>query len=165
MSEEESNALLDKFYKEEVTGYVDKDATLVEKPNVIVIFTERLSQNIISDDRNIMPNVASYQQKSLSFENYYNHTAATYRGISGQLSSGYQLEDFDGNNLTSLEDIFSEQGYHTFFFNTEPLNPDWNNYVNNLGFDYVVMDATTPCNGAVNTISDKDAYEILFVSA
>lgn len=165
LSEEESNALLNKYYKDGIAGYVDKDAALVEKPNVIVIFTEGLSQNVISDERIIMPNVAAYQQKSLSFENYYNHTAATYRGIAGQLSSGYQLEDFDGNDLTSLEDIFSDQGYNTFFFNTEPFNADWTNYVNNLEFDHVVIDSTTPCNGAVNTISDKDAYEILFITA
>lgn len=51
------------------------------KQNVILIFTEGLSNHIITDSRNIMPNVAALKNQTISFSNYYNHTFATYRGI------------------------------------------------------------------------------------
>ena len=56
-----------------------------------------MSQHIIDDERNITPNIKELQSKSLSFSNYYNHTFATYRGIIGQLYSGYQLDNSDQN--------------------------------------------------------------------
>ena len=43
-----------------------------QRPNVILIFTEGLSKNIIEDERNIMPNVKALQEESISFENYFN---------------------------------------------------------------------------------------------
>lgn len=150
------------FYKDEIKDYHIKSPDLPEKPNIILIFTEGLSQSVIDDDRNIMPNVASLQNMSLSFANYFNHTFATYRGLIGQLFSGYQLKDFDTNPLVSIQSILSEEGYNTFFINTEPNNNDFTAYLNNLGFDEVVGDTSYECNGMANSISDKDAYEILF---
>lgn len=164
-AEEEAWAIVNNYYNEEVEGYRDKDSVLVEQPNVIVIFTEGLSQNVISDERNIMPNVAEYQQKSLSFDNYFNHTAATYRGLIGQLYSGYQLGDFDSNELISIHGILSEQGYNTFFLNTEPHNEEWTGYLQNFKFDELLIDTTYECDGVIDTISDKDAYDILFDTA
>lgn len=153
------------FYSDGITDYRQKDQNLSEKPNVILIFTEGLSQNIISDEQEIVPNMAEYQKKSVSFDNYYNHTAATYRGLTGQLYSGYQLNDFDTNGLVSIQSIFSDLGYHTSFFNVEPHNVEFTSYLENLGFDEVRIDDTYECNGMVNTVSDKDAYQILFDAA
>lgn len=164
-AEEEARAIVNNYYNEEVEGYREKDSVLVEQPNVILIFTEGLSQNIISDKRNIMSNIAEYQQKSLSFDNYFNHTAATYRGLSGQLYSGYQLEDFDSNELISIQSILSAQGYNTFFLNTEPHNEEWTDYLREFKFDELLIDTNYECNGVVDTISDKDAYDILFETA
>ncbi|MBR2045050.1 MAG: hypothetical protein IJ958_02815, partial [Agathobacter sp.] len=128
---------LDKFYKEEIVNYRKKEQSLVDAPNIILIFTEGLSQNVIDDERNNMPNVAAYQKKSLMFDNYYNHTAATYRGLEGQLYSGYQLYDFDTNNLISIQSILSDNGYNTFFFNAEPYNSDFKAYLSSFEFDYL----------------------------
>lgn len=150
------------FYKDCVEGYRDKDNGLAEQPNVILIFTEGLSQNVFSDERNIMPNVAEYQSKSLSFTSYYNHTFATFRGIIGQLYSGYQLDNYDANALVSLQDIFSALGYNTSFINTEPNHQEFTAYLENLRFDEIIGDTSYTCNGLADSISDKDAYEILF---
>lgn len=153
------------FYNEEVAGYREKDTVLSEQPNIILIFTEGLSQNVISDERNIMPNVAEYQNKSLSFASYYNHTFATFRGIIGQLYSGYQLDNYDTNALVSLQDVFSALGYNTSFINTEPNHKEFTSYLENLRFDEIIGDTSYTCNGLADSISDKDAYEILFDSA
>ena len=74
------NTTLD-FYQEEVTDWRERPQDLPEKPNIVVIFTEGLSQNIVDDEREVMPNVAAYQQRSINFTNYFNHTFATYRGL------------------------------------------------------------------------------------
>lgn len=149
---------------DEIKNYIAKE-NLTEYPNVILIFTEGLSQNVISDARQIMPNVAEYQKKSLNFINYYNHTFATYRGLIGQLYSGYQLEDCDNNALISIQSILSDHGYATAFLNTEPNNRYFTTYLKNFGFDELVCDAKTVCNGMSQSVSDKDAYEMLFDKA
>ena len=77
------------FYKDTIGNYVSSPLQK-KNPDVVLIFTEGLSQNIIDDERNIMPNVRMYEDKSLNFTNYYNHTAATYEGLIGQLYSGHQ---------------------------------------------------------------------------
>lgn len=154
--------LQSEFYNEEIKDYKEKDEALVEQPNVILIFTEGLSQSVIDDDRGIMNNVAEWQEKSFSFTNYYNHTFATYRGLISQMYSGYQLEDFDSNPLISIQSILSDEGYGTYFINSEPNNTDFTAYLNNLGYDQVLGDTESECNGMADSISDKDVYEMLF---
>ena len=123
------------FHGTTITGRIKKPEALPEQPNVIAIFTEGLSQNIVTDSRNIMPNVAAYEKKSINFTNYFNHTFATYRALSGQLYSGYQKDNYDSNALISLQD---------------------------MGFDEVISDPAFISNGIADSISDKDAYELLF---
>lgn len=153
------------FYHNGIEDHIKKEETLAEQPNVILIFTEGLSQNIVSDERNIMPNAAAFQKEALSFINYYNHTFATYRGLNGQLYSSHQLGDMEANPLISIQSILSDQGYKTFFINTEPHNQDFTKYLEDMQYDAVIGDTTYECNGIANTISDKDAYEILYENA
>ncbi|MCD8090777.1 MAG: sulfatase-like hydrolase/transferase [Clostridiales bacterium] len=151
------------FYSDEIPDYRKKDEALPENPNIILIFTEGLSQNIIDDERNIMPNVSEFQKNSLSFTNYYNHTFATYRGLIGQLYSGYQLNNFnEENNLVSLHGILESGGYQTTFINTEPLNTDFINYLQSLGFEEVMVGEPYNLEGLENSYSDRQAYEILW---
>lgn len=158
---EEQQPLLDGYTKcDAISGY----SCGLSKPNVILIFTEGLSQNVIDDDRLIMPNVRALQQQSVTFKNYYNHTFATYRGLSGQLYSGYQLDDYDPNYLISIEDIMHDQGYFTSFINTEPNNSLFESYVNGFGFDEVISDPAR-CSGEVASMNDAEAYEFLFETA
>ena len=151
-----TNDAKERFYKSEIEHYIELPKNLKNKPNIILIFTEGLSQNIIDDKRQIMPNLKEYQKKSLVFSNYYNHTAATYRGIIGQLYSGYEMRDADPNNLVSLQDILKEMGYQTFFINTEPNNSMFTNYLKSFEFQYLLGEETEPVNG--NYYSDKEAY-------
>ena len=150
------------FHGTTITGRVKKPEALPEQPNVIAIFTEGLSQNIVTDRRKIMPNVASYERKSINFINYFNHTFATYRALSGQLYSGYQKNNYDSNALISLQDILSDKGYKTTFINTETRNINFTNYLQDMGFDEVISDPAFISNGIADSISDKDAYELLF---
>lgn len=150
------------FYVDFIADFRSKDENIVEQPNVILIFTEGLSQHVISDERNIMPNIAQFQKESLSFSNYYNHTFATYRGLIGQLYSGFQFDNYDTNTLVSLQSIFKDNNYATVFINTEPENVDFTAYLNSFGFDEVINDNNGARRGSAHTVSDKDAYEILF---
>lgn len=147
---------LSKFYNKEIVDYREKQG-LPAKPNVILIFVEGLSQTIIDDKKNLLQNVKTLQQKSINFTNYYNHTFATYRGIIGQLYSGYQFDNYENNKLVSIQEILSNNGYETNFLNTEPHNEMFTDYLNNLEFDKV-----TTLSRAKKEVSDKQAFELLF---
>ena len=150
------------FYKPSVSDYVSKPDDLQEKPNIVLIFTEGLSQSIIDDPRNLMPNISYYQQNSLSFDNYYNHTAATYRGLTGQLYSGYQQDNYEKNHLISLQSLLHDKGYRTIFINVEPRNQEFTEYLSNMKFDELWSDAEYNHQSAGDVISDRDAYNVLF---
>ena len=154
----------DMFYNEDVPGNRDKPIELPEHPNVIVIFTEGLSQSVVDDDYDIMPNVRYWQGQSLNFTNYYNHTFATYRGLNGQLYSGYQGGDYDANDLISMQSILHDNGYTTRFINTEPGNPDFTIYLEHMQFDDL-MNPDYLVGGSKFWLSDAEAYDILFSTA
>lgn len=156
-----SENITDKFLKYGIDNCIAKPEQLPENPNVILILTEGLSQHIVDDPRNIMPNVRNYEQKGLFFSNYYNHTFATYRGIIGQLYSGYQLDNYDTNSLVSIEDILKDQGYQTTFINTEPSNTHFTNYLESMNFDEVINNMDL-LEGSEDSLTDKKAYELLF---
>lgn len=143
------------FYKDTIGNYVSSPLQK-KNPDVVFIFTEGLSQNIIDDERNIMPNVRMYEDKSLNFTNYYNHTAATYRGLIGQLYSGHQYNNNDENTLISLQKIMRDNGYQTTLINTEPNNQDFTNYLKTFDFDRIVTS-----NNTDTWLRDDEAYELL----
>ena len=152
------------FYLDSVSDYITKPEEIPENPNVILIFVEGMSQNIIEDPRNIMPNVSALQDNSINFTNYYNHTFATYMGLSGQLYSDYQRENYDVNPLVSVQDIFKSYGYRTTFINAEPENVEFSEYLSNFGFDELLADKSR-VDGMADALSDKAAYEMLFETA
>lgn len=155
----ETNA--DWLFHDGIEDCITKPEYLPDNPNVVLIFTEGLSRNIIHDSRDIMPNVKKLESESLHFENYYNHTFATYRGLIGQLYSGYQLNNYDSNSLMSLQSILKVRGYNTAFINTEPNNKDFTGYLSRLNFDKLLTDASVDERGD-SYIYDKDAYALLF---
>lgn len=154
------------FYSGGIQDFkVKSEALSVSRPNIILVMAEGLSSNVVTDERQIMPNVQSLMKKSINFTDYYNHTFATYRGISGQLYSGYQDKNLDKNTLISLQDIFGKIGYNTAFINTEPFNTQFTGYLNDLGFDEVIGSTEDECRGLASSISDGDAYDMLFDTA
>lgn len=143
------------FYKDTIGNYISFPLQK-QNPDVVLIFTEGLSQNIIDDERKIMPNVRMYEDRSFNFINYYNHTAATYRGLIGQLYSGHQYNNNDENTLISLQKIMHDNGYQTTLINTEPNNQNFTNYLKTFDFDRIVTS-----NNTDTWLRDDEAYELL----
>ena len=146
---------LARFARATVGDSVARQEALTERPNILLIFTEGLSQHIIEDERDIMPNLRAYEAESLTFERYFNHTAATYRGLIGQLFSGHQFNNTDSNQLISLQSILRDQGYHTAFLNAEPGNDEFSDYLRSMGFDQVI-------DGPQPVATDKEMYELMY---
>ncbi len=156
---------LSTFYHDELSDGFSKAEALPENPNIILIFTEGLSYNIISDERKVMSNLQEFEKECISFDNYYNHTFPTLRGVQGQLFSGFKLnDDAQGNNLVSLHGTLKEHGYSTNFINVEPFNDDFVAYCDNLGFDQVIMDKDH-VSGFAEGMTDVEAYDLLMDSA
>lgn len=151
-----------RFKRASVADFREKDARLADKPNVVLIFVEGLSQHVIDDARGIMPNAARLQAASLSFANYYNHTFATGRGLAGQLYSGYQFDNLGDNRLVSLQGLLAAEGYSTTLVNTEPRNAEFTDYLSRLGFATFASDASQGGCGPTGTLSDREAYERLY---
>lgn len=147
------------FYKSGITDGIKSPSAVSNKPNVVLIFTEGLSQNVIDDDRDIMPKVRYWQEQSLNFTNYYNHAFATYRGVPGQLYSGYVMYNTDTNNLISMQDIFHDNGYETTFINPESGDSTWSYYLSTLGFDNLIDGSK---DNTIYSISDRSTYNLLF---
>ncbi|MCK3942440.1 sulfatase-like hydrolase/transferase [Streptococcus suis] len=151
----------DFFYRKTIQNARSKPTNLSATPNVVLIFVEGLSQNIVEDERGIMPNLSKLQESSLSFENYYNHTFATYRGLIGQLYSGYQLDNYETNTLTSLQGILGDKGYQTTFINTEPNNTQFTSYLESFNFDNIVNEHKL-AKGPNGSLTDQAALELLY---
>lgn len=132
----------------------------IQKPNVIVIFTEGMSSEIIdvvnNRDLNLTPTFDMLYQNSIVFENYYNHTAATFRGLRGQLTSAYQFKDGIGSHqdgfaeisnekvtstyskrLVSLPEILNKHGYKTYFLSSTDRNSTLNSMLKTMSFTKV----------------------------
>lgn len=158
------NGLDSKLAKQFPVGVAMPHNTLPSGTNVIVIFVEGLSNNVITDSRGIMPNLAAFKNESITFTNYYNHTFATYRGIQGQLYSGHSLDDYEQNHLPSMMDVLKANGYNTAFINVEPYNKDFTNYLKAMSFDKVISSKDEADNFA-GSLSDRQAYSMLFDTA
>lgn len=152
-----------KLAKQYPVGNAIPHNTLPANTNVIVIFVEGLSLNMINDPRDIMPNLKAFKNECITFNNYYNHTFATYRGLQGQMYSGYSLDDYESNHLPSLMSVLKSHGYNTMFINVEPMNKQFTNYLNAMAFDKVY--AGTDAESAAGTLSDRQAYNILYNQA
>lgn len=101
-----------------------------EDPNIIVFFIEGFSARAInaygSPHPEITPNIDDLSESSMVVENYFNHTAATYRGLHGQLCSlfptyggdeGWQTnyDDLPEVSYYCLSNVFNKNGYETIF--------------------------------------------------
>jgi lipoteichoic acid synthase len=108
----------------------EREENQAENPNIIVFFTEGFSARAIntygSQHPEITPNIDDFAKSSMVVENYYNHTAATYRGLHGQLCSlfptyggdeGWQTnyDDLPEVNYYCLSNVFNKNGYETIF--------------------------------------------------
>ena len=85
-----------KLYGKDYT--FDNDADVLESldlrnKNIVVVFAEGFSAQWIgkfNKYKGLTPNLDRFLEQSVWFDNYYNHTAPTFRGLRGQLTSSYQ---------------------------------------------------------------------------
>lgn len=151
--------------------------------NVIVIFTEGMSTGVIDAENgmnlNVTPNIDSYYKEGLVFKNYFNHTAATFRGLRGQLSSAYQYKDgvdsqgegfFQINSekvtetynhrLISLPEILNEHGFNTYFIASTETHSNLNTLLGSMPFKKVY--GMEDFNWHINDrMSDKKIFSAL----
>ncbi|NVK16413.1 MAG: LTA synthase family protein [Rhodobacteraceae bacterium] len=127
--------------------------------NVVVIFAEGFSARLMNTYggkyADLTPNLNSFAETAMVVDGYYNHTAATFRGLQGQLTSGYPLaggaskwEDWDGaegnpeDARSSLRDrslarILNQRGYKSVFLSPHTDKNPLNTMLRALDFDKV----------------------------
>ncbi|ATU72311.1 inner membrane protein YejM [Gluconacetobacter sp. SXCC-1] len=178
--------------------YPEKNSNPIERKhyNVIVIFTEGTSLAVISPE--LTPNIWGLMHNSLHYTGYFNHTAATFRGLRGQNASFYQMtggytessmglgqishkEILDkmksGKSITTLPEIFQENGYNTFFQLPCSINDNLSQMMSTMDFNHLFtmedINATArtkwpvPPGMAVkwltnNDLTDGDSYRLLW---
>ncbi len=89
---------------------------------------------------NLTPNIDNFARDSIKVTNYFNHTAATYRGIHGQLCSIYpkfggvggwgdksKRDKIINSNspYTCLPEILDNKGFDTVYFNPHFINSSY----------------------------------------
>ncbi len=125
-----------------------------ERPNVIVIFAEGLSARSIgtygAKITGITPNIDQFAQSSMIVHNYYNHTAATYRGLLGQLCSLFPINGGGGwenmydalkdTRYFSIAELFKADNYETVFLDSHHKRhvSRVDEMIENLGFMEVI---------------------------
>lgn len=145
-----------------------------EKLNLIIIFTEGLSDRVISKE--LTPNLHKLRQNSLYFENYYNHTAPTFRGLRGQLISGFvraansdlntmsqrRIEQTFKNSSESLASIFNDNNYDTVFLGPHPSGDKLYLYMKVTGFRNIrSSDDFYTSTGHNSELTDRDILNFL----
>lgn len=129
----------------------------LDHPNVIVFFTEGTSVRLIDSYGGrypgLTPNIDRLARRSMKVVDYYNHTAATYRGIIGQTSSGFSFAGGGGESgwvvsgkneskqaeisRKTLASILSGDGYASYFFEPEHNGSTFTRMIQYLGFENV----------------------------
>lgn len=180
LSEDERAEIISEFYRDSIPG---TDVRLLPEyrkaPNVIVILTEGLSAEVLdvynAAGRGLTPNIDDLYSKSVVFDNYFNHTAATFRALRGQMFSSYQYQGGyqDGEGLgeisadevrsrldvgaASLIDILNDRGYNTCYVNPEPGVPQIVEYARTFGVD-TLMSGTFRGGQA---LTDRQIFDVL----
>ena len=126
-------------------------------PNVIVIFMEGISAKFVgcyeNNFKDITPNIDkfAYNENVCKFNNYYNHTAASFRGIIGTLCSVYPYhggaeegtgwaqndnsEKYKQTKYLSLPKLLKKFGYKSIMFSPHIDKSAFSNMIKMLGFD------------------------------
>jgi arylsulfatase A-like enzyme len=155
------------------------------KPNVIVLFLEGTSARMLEAYGGkyaaLTPNMARMARDSMLVTNYFNHTAATHRGLQGQMTSGFPLyggvengagwEEGDNasayarHSYSTLSRTLHGVGYHTVFFSPHQRSDALTSLIGMLGFDEVytfeksrreLLDHPDPSNRG--SLTDRDQF-------
>lgn len=159
----------------------------VKKPNVIVVFIEgesaRLLESYGGRYAGLTPNISRMATRAMALDDYFNHTAATFRGLQGQLTSGYPVHGgvsngtgwVDGNaaayekrSYSSLPKMLKRDGYDSVFFSPHLPSDAMTALARMLGFGQIytarrsraeLLDKPEPMFSG--GLSDADQYESL----
>ncbi len=175
------------FVKESVyTGApISKVNPQITKPNVILLFTEGTSARLLGcyggHFPELTPHMDDFAKSSMLVKNYYNHTAATFRGTHGQLASCYPLKGgygkgqwADENNKVSfskikyqtLPNILRSYGYKTQFLSPHKQDDPYTSLLHMLNFEKVsTRDDYKESHASVHfyhdSLRDEDMYSWL----
>lgn len=149
--------------------------------NILTIFLEGTSTAVLSES--LTPCFKKLQKEGINFINYYNHTASTFRGIRGQLISGYSLKGIlhynrdsiwfgelankiKGNMgaapvIESLPLILEKHGYTTVFISPHNKNDRLAPVMKRVGFQQVFT-AENFGEEFSHYLSDKQSYQFLW---
>ena len=127
-----------------------------DRPNVIVLFFEGLSARTMGvyDQRRAgltpIMDLFAAENGTMRVTNYFSHTAATFRGLHGQMASCFPSHGAWENGLKydrqalraahgyrTLADILKDVGYETVFFSPHVGENGLNAMLDMLGFDEV----------------------------
>ncbi|MHB1056777.1 MAG: LTA synthase family protein [Rhodanobacter sp.] len=159
----------------------------VKKPNVIVVFVEgesaRLLESYGGHYPGLTPNMSRMARQAMAIDDYFNHTAATFRGLQGQLTSGYPVHGgvsqgsgwvegnaaaYEKRSYSSLPKILGRDGYESVFFSPHSPSDAMTALVRMLGFEQIytakrsraeLLDRPEPMFGG--GLSDEDQYGAL----
>jgi lipoteichoic acid synthase len=131
-----------------------KDKSKKDRPNIILFFVEGFAAratSVYSDKFPLMtPHLLDFSQSSMVVTNYYSHTAATYRGVHGQLCSLYpyfggnggwhtNYDDMPKTNYRCVQHVLKKRGYRTVFLNSERAGHTFlDELMLRIGFDDVL---------------------------
>ncbi|MBV6695205.1 LTA synthase family protein [Serratia quinivorans] len=168
------------FKKETISSEKDSlpQSLHSKNKNIVVIFTEGLSSVVMSDK--MTPNLIKLSRQSFNFLNYYNHTAATFRGIRGQLTSGYQFlggfnpehvgvgevsattvkKRFNGK-LISIPNILATHNYTSYFIASNSRQANLSQMISTLGFDDIYGKEDFKDTTDIE-LTDKQTYALLW---
>ena len=143
----------------------------VEKPNIILVFAEGTSARTMGmynpKFKGVTPNLSQFVENNhtMLVKNYYNHTAATYKGLQGQLCSlfpslggaqwNHSIPHSENIHYQCLGNIFNLYGYDSTFLNVHLKEMSGNDEMaSHLGFTHVLSAEDLK----KNFIQDKTAY-------
>ncbi len=123
-------------------------------PNIIVFFTEGFSARSMatydSKFKELTPNLDAFAKTAMVVDNYYNHTAATYRGLHGQLCSLYptyggiggwhtNYKNMPKTDYHCISNVFNNVGYETIFLDSHRRHASHvDEMMKQLGFQKVI---------------------------
>ncbi|WP_407517316.1 sulfatase-like hydrolase/transferase [Acinetobacter baumannii] len=184
LSKDEADDLYKKLNKTIVykSSNIEKYLDVDKGNNIIVIFIEGFSADIISKE--ITPNLYEFSNNSLTIKNYFNHTAATFRGLRGQLTSSYQMlggyysnnsglgqltekeisQKFYKSKITPITKILKENNYHSYFQASNSKRSQLSLMLSTLNFNEIYgleeIDSKL-IDKDLNELTDKQSFQLL----
>ncbi|MFK7875873.1 MAG: LTA synthase family protein [Paracoccaceae bacterium] len=156
----------------------DHSAAPSQPLNVIIVFLEGLSARALNHYggpfADLTPNIDGFAQNALSVDGYFNHTAATYRGLLGSLASAFPAaggvdmwessDEAQGTlsaaTFSTLPTILEARGYQTRFFSPHREHKPFDEFLEFVGFEDVHTMEDIEGDGSQGThLSDKALFE------